>query len=190
MGKKCKILVLICLLFSGTVLRAQYVDSLAVREYVTLTMKGSKVYADYVRISRKEAAKYFVDCQGTDQSARWHRYRKGHNIGTGLQVGGIALGTVSSVGFAVGVVGTMSYGMTGILSCDLSDAKKFYRLTEVSAYTFLGSGVMFLSGAAVKLFNRWGMKKMVNGYTNENKKPDLTVKVGGQADGLGLAIVF
>ena len=84
----------------------------------------------------------------------------------------------------------MSYGMTGILSCDLSDAKKFYRLTEVSAYTFLGSGVMFLSGAAVKLFNRWGMKKMVNGYTNENKKPDLTVKVGGQADGLGLAIVF
>jgi hypothetical protein len=34
------------------------------------------------------------------------------------------------------------------------------------------------------------MKKMVNGYTNENKKPDLTVKVGGQADGLGLAIVF
>ena len=64
MGKKCKILVFICLLFSGTVLRAQYVDSLAVREYVTLTMKGSKVYADYVRISRKEAAKYFVDCQG------------------------------------------------------------------------------------------------------------------------------
>lgn len=185
-----KLVLFLAVLCSGTSLYAQYADTSALSGSVILTMKGRRVFADGEKISRKDAAIYFADYQGTDQSDLWEKHRKAFNLGRGLQAGGVTLGLVSTVGFTVGVTGVLSHGIAAAFSGDTTHVEKYGTLTSVSLYSLIGGGVLVVSGVTVKIINKRRMQKMVQAYNDERTMPDLTMRVGGQANGFGISLVF